>query len=318
MFVCITGGASALLPAPVGDISIHDLQAITEQLLASGAPIEAVNTIRKHLSRVKGGQLATSIHPAQLITLVVVDEVGGAPWGPTVADSTTYTDAISVLKRYELWSTTPDANRSHLRAGQSGDRNETPTAADLDKTRRQTIVVTDAEDLCRTACTVVEEHGMDALFLSSMIEGESASIGTCLAEIGKEIAASGNPVLPPVIVVSGGETTVTIDYTVGTGGPNQECALAIAAAITETPEITALVIDTDGTDGPTPIGGGLVDASTSKRSVASDINIHEALSSHASTEALTAVDDAVELNPTGTNLMDLRLLMITETENGST
>lgn len=311
VFACITGGASSLLVRPVEGVSLADAADVTDRLLRAGAPIEAVNAVRKHVSSIKGGRLAEAIHPARTVTLVVVDEVGGRPWGPTVPDGSTYGDALEALERYT--SNAPASIERHLRAGRSEPERETPDAEAFERLRTQTVVLADATDACEGAAERAVDLGYESAILSAEIEGESREVGRCLAGIAREVRYRERPFEPPCILVSGGETTVTVDGEGSRGGPNQEFATAFAREIEGLEGITVLAVDTDGTDGPTSIAGGLVDASTARRAADQSIDLADALDRHATSDALSALDDAVLTRP-GTNVMDLRLICVDEDE----
>jgi glycerate-2-kinase len=305
---CITGGASALLPAPAGDVTLSDLAAVTDALLSAGAPIEDVNAVRKHLSTLKGGRLADLVAPASLLTLVVVDEVAGDPWGPTVPDDSTFEEAVDALRRHGLWETVPETVRARLRAGVDGAVPETPTAAALGD-RRRTVVLADADDCCRAAAAAAERRGYDTAVLSTTVEGESREAATVLSAIAREADDYGRPLAPPCVFVTGGETTVTLDGDAGEGGPNGEFALAAARALAGRP-VTVLALGTDGTDGPTDLAGGLVDGETVARAAERGVDVEAALAGHDTATALRALDDAVVTGGTGTNVMDLRLFLV--------
>lgn len=308
-FVCITGGASALLPAPAGDVTLDELRRTTELLLESGAPIEAINAVRKHLSTLKGGRLAETIAPARPVTLVVVDEVAGDPWGPTVPDGTTFADAVSALEQRGLWEAAPASVRAHLERGREDSSMETPTTADLDAAA-PTVVLADATDACEAAAERADALGYEAAILSTTLEGESREIGTCLAGIAREAATHRRPVEPPCALVTGGETTVTIDGDAGEGGPNQEFALSFARGVAGRAGVAAVAVGTDGTDGPTDLAGGLVDGETAARADKRGVDLFGALAAHDAAPALRTLGDAVETGATGTNVMDLRVVLI--------
>lgn len=310
VFVCITGGASALLPAPADGITLDELANLTETLLNAGLPIDEINTVRKHVSEIKGGQLAERIHPATTITLVIVDEVAGEPWGPTVPDETSSADAMAVLKRRGLWTRAPESIRRHLeRTGRDATR-ETPTGETFDAYQTQTIVLTEASDVCEAAATRARELGFNSMILSSCIEGESRTVGTVLAGIAKEVDRHERPVRTPCIIVSGGETTVTVETAEGRGGPNQELAIQFAIDADGLTDTALLALGTDGTDGPTEVAGGLVDGRTVERARRREVDLFDHLARHDSTRALERLNDGVRTGPTGTNVMDLRLLLV--------
>jgi glycerate 2-kinase len=313
VIACVTGGASAQCVGPAGDLSLADLRETTDLLLGAGLPVEAVNTVRKHLSEVKGGRLARRVAPADLATLVVVDEVAGEPWGPTVGDETTFADAVAVLDRHGLAESVPLAVREHLEAGEAGDVPETPRPAELaalDALEAATAVLADAVDACEAARDRAAELGYGSTVLSTSIEGESSEVARVFGAVAEETRAHGRPVEPPCVLVSGGETTVTVTGEAGSGGPNQEFGLALALEIAGTPDVTALALGTDGTDGPTDIAGALVDGSTVARMHDAAVDPRACLARHDSSAALGAVGDAVRTGPTGTNVMDLRLLLV--------
>ncbi|WP_276248533.1 glycerate kinase [Haladaptatus sp. YSMS36] len=317
VFVCITGGASAQLVAPPSDVSVADLASMTELLLHGGLPIEEINTVRKHVSTIKGGRLTERIAPATCVSLIIVDEVAGDPWGPTVPDMTTYDDAIGVLARRNLWERVPASIRSHLEARHRGEVAETPPPESLTGVPGQTVVLANATDLCEAAVAGAKKRGFNSMLLSSVIEGESRTVGTVLASIAKEIRHHDRPIEPPCVVVSGGETTVTISDEAGTGGPNQELALQFAVDAAELPGVALLALGTDGTDGPTDIAGGLVDGTTARRARENDIDLFSHLTGHDTSPALAELGDAVLTGATGTNVMDLRLLLVTrESQKG--
>jgi len=310
VIACVTGGASALLALPVDGVGVDDLAETTRLLLGAGAPIEDVNAVRTHLSRVKGGRLAGAVHPATTVTLVIVDEVAGEPWGPTVPDPTTFDDAVRALEKHDLWDRVPRSVREHLDGNRNRLENETPTAEAFEPLDSHAVVLADAGDVCEAACEHAAERGVEPMLLSTVLEGESREVGTCLAGIAKEVATNGRPVGPPCAVVSGGETTVTVGANAGEGGPNQEFALGFALGIEGYDGVAAIAVGTDGTDGPTDLAGGLVDGGTVERAERLGVDPHGALRAHDSAPALRELGDAVRTGPTGTNVMDLRVILV--------
>ena len=306
VFVPITGGASATLAAPAGDCTLADLAATTETLLNAGLRIDEINAVRKHCSAIKGGRLADRIAPATAVTLVVVDEVAGEPWGPTVGDRTTVADALDVLARHDLTEAVPPAVVRHLERGRDGGVAETPTETD-----GHVVVLAGPADAAEAARDRAAALGYEPLILSTTVEGESREVATCLAAIAEEAATYGRPAEPPCVLVSGGETTVRVGGAGGEGGPNQEFALGFALELgTDDTAVTTLALGTDGTDGPTDVAGGLVDATTVPRMDDRGIDARDHLRRHDVTPALRAVDDAVLTGATGTNVMDLRLTLV--------
>lgn len=308
VFVCITGGASAQCVVPSAGLDLADLRGTTETLLRAGLAIDEVNAVRKHLSALKGGRLAQRIAPASAVSLVVVDEVAGEPWGPTVGDETTVGDALAVLERHGLERSVPPAVCSHL---ECEERAETPTPADLEPLETFVTVLAEPADACEAAQERAVALGYESTILSTSIEGESREVAVVFAGIADEIRTAGRPIEPPCVVVSGGETTVTVSDDAGRGGPNQEFALAFALETADTPDVVALALGTDGTDGPTELAGGLVDGTTVPRLRDAAVDPWAHLHRHDSSAALEAVDDAIETGPTGTNVMDLRLVVVT-------
>jgi glycerate 2-kinase len=300
----ITGGASATLVAPAGGLTLDDLASATELLLNAGCRIDEINAVRKHCSAIKGGRLAERIAPATAVTLVVVDEVAGEPWGPTVGDGTTFADALDVLARDDLLDAVPQAVVDHLRRGRDGEMSETPR-----ETEGQVVVLAGPAEAAEAADARAAELGYEPLILSTTVEGESREVATCLAAVAAETATYGRPVEPPCVLISGGETTVRVGEEGGEGGPNQEFALASALELDDS-SVTTLALGTDGTDGPTEVAGGLVDGTTVPRMRERGIDARDHLRRHDATPALRAVDDAVLTGPTGTNVMDLRLTLV--------
>ena len=310
VFFCVTGGASALLPLPADGITLEDKIKITDMLLKCGARIDEINTVRKHISSIKGGRLAQYIHPAEIINLIVVDEVAGLPWGPTVPDETTFQDAVYVLKKYGLYSKIPRSIRSHLERGLRDKRLETPKPSEFKEIKLHNFILGNAEMVCEAADKRARELGLNSMVLSTMIEGESKDVGIVLAGIAKEIAKNRRPIAPPCAVISGGETTVTITGESGEGGRNQELALSFSLMIDGNEHIVAASVATDGTDGPTDIAGGIVDGYTVKRAEELGIDVAEHIAKHSSSYVLKRLKDAVYTGPTGTNVMDLRVFIV--------
>jgi glycerate 2-kinase len=308
VLVAVTGGTSALLAAPPAGIDTADLASVTDQLLREGAPIEDLNTVRKHLSRLKGGRLAERLAPATVVGLIVVDEVAGEPWGPTVPDRTSPTDAQAVVQQYDLREAVPASVRDHLdsaatdvTAGSEGTPSTLPSTV-------HNLVLADGTDACEAAARLARDRGYKVAVLSTTVEGESREVAQALASIATEIAAYDRPVEPPCVLISGGETTVTVPDDAGEGGPNQEFALACAARVAGR-DIAVTAVGTDGTDGPTDAAGGLVDGATARRARERDVDIADTLRRHDSTTALQAVDDAMYTSA-GTNVMDIRLFYV--------
>lgn len=311
VFFCVTGGASALLPLPAEGITLEDKIKITGMLLKCGARIEEINSVRKHISTIKGGRLAQYIHPAEVINLIVVDEVAGLPWGPTVPDNTTFQDAVyGVLRKYGLYDRIPASIRGHFERGLSDKSLETPKPSDFLEMRVHNFILGNAQKVCEAAEQKARELGLNSMILSTVIEGESREVGTVLAGIAKEITRNRRPIEPPCAVISGGEMTVTITGEPGEGGPNQEFVLSFSSMINENKRIVAASVDTDGTDGPTDIAGGIVDGYTIKRAGELGIYVTEHIMKHNASYVLKRLKDAIYTGPTGTNVMNLRVFVI--------
>jgi glycerate-2-kinase len=311
VFCAITGGASALMPLPVANISLEDKKKVTELLLKCGATIDEINTVRNHISAIKGGRLAKYIHPAEIVNLIVIDEIAGRPWGPTVPDMSTFKDAVNVLKKYDLWENVPDKVREHLKRGISDPSLETPKPEDFKDINVHNVILADNEIMCEAAKKRAEELGFKSLILTTKLEGESRETGIVLASIAKEVEEKGRPIETPCVLILGGETTVTISGSCGKGGPSQELVLGTALKIAGSERIVIASIDTDGTDGPTEIAGGIVDGYTLKRAEEKGIDIFESLRRHNTYEALIKLQDAIITGSTGTNVMDLNVIVVT-------
>ena len=309
VLVLISGGGSALLTAPAAGISLADVSEITENLLESGAPIDAINAVRKHLSDIKGGKLAAEATPATVVGLVMSDVVGDdlsvIASGPTVPDESTFADVRHCFATYGI--DVPDVIQERIAAGERGDIADTPGSASAVFNRVTNILVADSGTPLRAAAAFVQDRGYNPLLLSSRIEGESREAAKSLVAIGAEIQQTGRPVAPPAVVLTGGETTVTIAGD-GSGGPNQEFALS--AAVDMPPGITVAAVDTDGIDGATTTAGGLVDYET----VTDRRAAIEALRNNNSNPYLDARNAAIDTGPTGTNVNDFRVLVVHQSD----
>lgn len=309
----LSGGGSALLEAPAG-LFLADMQATTNALLASGATINEVNCLRKHLSAIKGGQLARAVQPATLITLVLSDVVGSPldviASGPTVPDSTTWQDAWAVVERHGLASTLPAPVTERLRAGLAGALQDTPKPGDALFANVQTVIVGDNRVAALAACSQAAALGYNARLLTTFLEGEASEVAKFAVALGREVQASGHPAAAPACIVLGGETTVTLGEPHGVGGRNQELALAAALALDGTSGITVAALATDGTDGPTDSAGAIVDGSTVARGRALQLDAALALQQHDAYPYLTATGDLLSSGPTQTNVNDLLVVMV--------
>jgi hydroxypyruvate reductase len=304
----ISGGGSALLPMPPDGMTLAEEIAVNEALLASGAPISAMNTVRKHLSAIKGGRLAAAAHPAKVITLVVSDIPGDNPAfvasGPTVPDRATRADALAVVETYGLKM--PDAAMFHLRS----DAANAPRPDDPRFAGNEVHVIASAAKSLEAAAAEAERGGVKAAILSDSMEGEARDVGAVHAAMAREIAARDRPFQKPVLLLSGGETTVTIRDKGGRGGRNSEFLLALALGIDGVDAISAFAADTDGIDGSENNAGAFADWRTAQRLREAGLDPRALLTRHDSWGAFDALGDLFAPGPTGTNVNDLRAVLV--------
>lgn len=314
LLIClISGGGSALLPLPLPGISLNEKQEVTKKLLACGASINEINAVRKHISKIKGGQLARFSYPATLITLILSDVIGNyldvIASGPTVPDSSTFDDVKEILKRYKIWNNIPDTVKNYIEKGRKGEMPETPKAGEDVFSKTQNVVIGSNIQAVLAAEKKARKLGYHTMVLSSFVEGETKDVAKVHAAIAKEVLQSGNPVSSPACIVSGGETTVTIRGK-GKGGRNQEFCLAAALDIAGLNSVTILSGGTDGTDGPTDAAGAICDGKTVERAVDKQMQIQNYLSDNNSYTFFKNLDDLLITGPTNTNVMDLRLVLV--------
>ena len=312
VIACFTGGSSSLFVDPAGGISLQDKQETSHALLTCGAKITEINAVRKHISRVKGGRLALRM-PAQapLINLTVSDVIGDALdciTDPTVPDTSTLEDARATLDKYGLWSRVPGSVAAYLR--KACEDQETPKPEDFADRATQSLVVLPADCACVGAAQRAETLGYDTIILSTTLKGESAEVGHAFAAIAEDVCHSGRPARPPCVVIGGGETTVRIDGPAGEGGPNQEFALSAAIRIDGLNDVAVLGIDSDGTDGPTDLAGGLVDGSVAGEARRMGLDLPGYLRAHDAGTALRQLSAAVVTGTTGTNVNDMKILVV--------
>ena len=300
VLIClISGGASALLPAPAPPLTLAGKQELTRRLLRSGADIHEINVVRKHLSLIKGGQLAKAAWPATVLTLILSDVVGDDPAvigsGPTVADASTRQHARHILKRYGI--EVPTALR------------ETPKPGDAHLARAHYRVTGSNRHSIRAAARAARELRYRTLVLSTSIQGETREVARVHAAIAREILDSGQPVRRPACLLSGGETTVTVRGK-GKGGRNQEFVLAAALELEGAGEVTILSAGTDGIDGPTDAAGAVADSRTIRRARALGLDARPFLEDNDSYHFFESLKALIKTGPTGTNVMDVRVLLI--------
>ena len=315
----ISGGGSALLVAPAEGISLEDKQEVTQLLLACGADIHEINTVRKHLSRAKGGGLARFAHPATVVTLILSDVIGDdlnvIGSGPTVPDPSTFADAEGVFKKYDIWERVPSSVKDRFQKGLKGNIQDTPKSGDVAFQRCYSELVGTNIQALIAAGKEAERQGYRALILSSTVEGEAREVVKVLTAIAKEVRSSGNPLPAPACILWGGETTVTLQGD-GKGGRNQEFALASAFSIDGLENVVVLSAGTDGTDGPTDAAGAIADGATLTRANAKGLDPLDYLRRNDSYHFLQALGDLVITGPTRTNVMDVYMVLVGKSADG--
>jgi hydroxypyruvate reductase len=314
LLVLLSGGASALLPAPADGLTLEDKATATRLLLRAGAPIHELNAVRKHLSRLKGGGLARAAHPARVVTLVLSDVVGDdlstIASGPTVPDPTSYADALAAVQRRGVADSMPEAVLRRLRDGASGALSETPKPGDPAFRGAITRIVGSNRLSVDAAARAARQHGFRPLVLTTRLEGEAREVSRVLVSMLRECVESGRPAAPPVCLLAGGETTVTVRGS-GQGGRNQEMALAAAETLAGFPvPAVAAFLATDGVDGASDAAGGVADDTSTSRAAAAGLAPPAAfLAESDSRNFLGPIGDLLLTGPTGTNVVDLALLL---------
>lgn len=307
----ISGGGSSLLPLPKDGISLEEKQRVTKMLLNCGASIDEMNALRKHISKVKGGQLARVAYPATLISLLLSDVVGDRldviASGPTVPDESTFGDCGGIIETYNL--KLPESVMNLINKGVKGEIEENPKVGDLIFDKNFHIIIGSNIMALKAAEQKAKELGYTTLILSSSIEGETKEVAKVHTAIAKEIHATGNPIQKPGCIISGGETTVTIKGK-GLGGRNQEFVLASAIEIEGMGDTVILSCGTDGTDGPTNAAGAIADGLTIQSAEKLGMQPLEYLRNNDSYHFFEKLDDLIKTGPTNTNVMDVRLLLV--------
>ncbi len=310
----ISGGGSALWPAPAEGISLEEKQAVTQALLRAGATILELNAVRKHLSELKGGQLARWAAPARVISLIMSDVIGDPldfiASGPTAPDTTSFTDAVAIMEKYSI--DVAASARKRLQDGARGRIADTPKTNDPLFERVENHIIANNRLLIDAAAARARELGFGTLILSSCLEGEAKDAGKFFAAIAQEIESTGNPIPSPACILAAGETTVTVRGN-GVGGRNQEMALAWAIARASRNAAARdcfASVASDGTDGPTDAAGGIVDPATCARAVELGLAPAMFLRNNDSFSLLEETGDLIITGPTHTNLMDLQILLV--------
>lgn len=314
LVVClISGGASALTPLPADGITLGDKQETTRQLLGCGATIHEINTIRKHLSKIKGGQLCAAANGTRVVSLILSDVIGDdldiIGSGMTAPDTGHFRVCRTILERHRIWDAVPETVKNHLLAGGDGWIPDTPKPGNPVFSRVFNQVVGSLSDALAAAAAEAKHLGFTPLVLTSMIQGEAREAAKVLCAIAAEVRRSGNPVSSPACLLSGGETTVTLKGT-GKGGRNMELALAGALALEGTSGILLLSAGTDGTDGPTDAAGAFADGNTVPRAQHLGLSAEKHLKENDSHPFFKTLDDLLITGPTRTNVMDMQILLV--------
>jgi hydroxypyruvate reductase len=309
----ISGGGSSLLSLPPAGATLADKQQLNRALLASGATIGEMNCVRRHVSAIKGGRLAAACHPARVLTLLISDVPGDRPGdiasGPTVADPTTCADALDIVRRYGI--ALPQSLRALLESG----RGESVKPGDPRLARAETRIVAAPQLALEAAAAVARDAGIAAHILGDAIEGEAKDVGKVLAGIALQVAGRAQPFAPPCVLLSGGETTVTVRGH-GRGGRNVEFLLSLAIGLDGRPGIHALAADTDGVDGQEEIAGALIGPDSLARAWALGVRPNDRLADNDGHGFFQALGDSLVTGPTLTNVNDFRALLIELTRRG--
>jgi hydroxypyruvate reductase len=308
LVVClISGGGSALLALPLDGLALADKQDVNRALLASGATIGEMNCVRRHLSAIKGGRLGAACHPAQVVTLLMSDVPGDEPTdiasGPTVPDPTTCADALDILRRHAI-----DVPAAVTRVLASG-AGESVKPGDPRLARASTRIIATPQMALEAAAAVARDAGVAPLILGDSIEGEAREVGTVMAGIARQVAVHGQPIAPPCVLLSGGETTVTLRGS-GRGGRNVEFLLSLAIGLDGRPGIRAIAGDTDGVDGQEEIAGALIGPDTLARARALGLRPRDSLANNDGHGFFGALGDGVVTGPTLTNVNDFRAILV--------
>lgn len=313
LLVAISGGASALWPLPAPGITLAEKQETTRLLLACGATIHEINSVRKHLSAIKGGHLARLASPATVVSLLLSDVIGDdldvIGSGPTAPDLSTYADAIGILQRFGIGERVPEPVRTLLEAGARGEHVETPKPGEPVFAHVQNVVVGSNALAVMAAAEAATQLGYRALVLSTSIQGETRDVAQMHAAIAREVVQHGHPVPAPACLLSGGETTVTLRGN-GRGGRNQEFVLAAALEMAGLPRVLVTSLGTDGSDGPTDAAGAYADGTTVARAAAQGMSARGYLDRNDSYSFFDALGELMRTGPTRTNVMDVRVMLV--------
>ncbi len=312
LLALVSGGGSALLSLPVDGVSIADLRAVTRDLLRSGATIQEINTVRKHLSQIQGGRLAAACK-APVLTLIISDVTGDDAThiasGPCAPDPTTFQDAVDVLNRFEVKA--PQAVLKHLIAGLRGEREETPKPGSPVFAKVENRVIATARRSLEAAAALFRDNGIEPVILGDSVTGEAKEVAKVMAALTREIRSHGAPFKPPVVLLSGGECTVTVRRASGRGGRCGEFLLALATELDGVAGVHAIAADTDGIDGSENNAGALMAPDSLARARALGLDARRYLAANDSYGIFSALGDLVVTGPTRTNVNDYRAILIT-------
>lgn len=316
VWVAVSGGSSAICCAPAPGLTLAHKRSLTQRLLRAGATIAELNTVRKHLSAIKGGQLSQALATAHVWTLAVSDvmgnDLGTIGSGPTAPDPTTFADAMRVLQHYHLWRDAPASARGYLLRGRRGAAPDTPGPGNPVFRRHRRTVIVDNTRAIAAAVAVAREAGFTPVVLGAEIGGETREVAVMHAAAARRVCVDGRPAPPPVALISGGETVVTLGARHGTGGRAQEFTLAFCEALgTVHRPVAVACVGTDGTDGPTDAAGAVGDDRTLARAAALGLPPPAVvLARHDAYPWFGPLGDLIQTGPTGTNVMDIRLVLI--------
>lgn len=312
VFFSGSGGTSSLINLPAEGINVNEAATMSKILLNSINNIQEINVVRKHISAVSGGRLGQYIYPATIVNFkfgTKEEEFKGMPWPDLIyEDPTTFKDAISILRSYQLWGKMPDSIKTHLRKGLSSPDME--TVKDVGELKIYDVVIPYRQAACRIARKRAEDLGFNSVILASMLEGESREIGIGLASIAREIKDFQNPIKPPGVIIAGGETSVTVTAEAGEGGRNQEFVLGFATKIKGDNQVVVAAVDSDGTDGPTQIAGGIADGYTVENAEKKGIDLFENLRKNNSSYVLKELGDAIITGPTNVAVQSVKVVVI--------
>jgi len=310
---CISGGGSALLPAPADGISLKDKQDLTAKLLAAGADIQEINTLRKHVSLTKGGNLARLAYPAFVVNLMLSDVIGDDPGtiasGPFAPDSSTFPDALRILERYDLTESVPKPIIDRIRSGVEGSIQDTAKEGDIIFSKVRNVIVGSNILSLLAGQKKAKALGYNTIILSSSIQGDTREAAGFHYSLASEVRATGNPAQPPACLLSGGETTVKLKGS-GLGGRNQEFALSLVKRAAKLPGTLFLSAGTDGSDGPTDAAGAVADTDSLSRASSGHLDPDTFLENNDSYHFFQKLGDLVITGPTRTNVMDVRIILV--------